>query len=56
MNLLGSTENKITRDKHFKTLPQLGITEVALVHCNIVTKIQQDSKLLYTFVNKSLTQ
>ena len=37
-------------------MPHLEITEVALVHCNIVDiDYQQDSRFLYTFVpNKSL--
>ena len=34
MKLLGSTENKITKDKN--GIPHLEITEVVLVHCNIV--------------------
>ena len=36
MNLLGQTQNKITKDKNGKNLPHLEIIEVALVHCNIV--------------------
>ena len=36
MKLLGSTENKITKDKSGETVPHLQITEVALVHCNFV--------------------
>ena len=36
MKLLGSTENKITKDKNSENVPHLEITEVALVHCNIV--------------------
>ena len=36
-------------------MPHLEITEVVLVHCNIVNNdYQQDSRVLYTFVpNKS---
>ena len=33
---LGSTENKIAEDKNGENLPHLEITEVVLVHCNIV--------------------
>ena len=47
MTLLGSTENKITKDKNGENVPNLEITEVVLVHCNIVNK---DSRVLYTFV------
>ena len=55
MKLLGSTENKITKDKNGENVPHLEITEVLLVHCNIVNNdYQQDSRVLYTFVpNKS---
>ena len=51
MKLLGRTENKITKDKNGENVPHLGITEVVLVHCNIVNNdYQQDSRVLYTFV------
>ena len=51
MKLLGSTENKITKDKNGENVPHLEITEVVLVHCNIVNNdYQQDSRVLYTFV------
>ena len=55
MKLLGSTKNKITKDKNGKNVPHLEITEVVLVHCNMVNNdYQQDSRVLYTFVpNKS---
>ena len=54
MKLVGSTENKITKDKNGENVPHLEITEV-LVHCNIVNNdYQQYSQVLYTFVpNKS---
>ena len=51
MKLLGSTENKITKDNNGENVPHLEITELVLVHCNIVNNgYQQDSKVLYTFV------
>ena len=51
MKLLGSTENKITKDKNGENVPHLEIIEVALVHCNIVNNdYQQDLRVLYTFV------
>ena len=51
MKLLGSTENKITKNKNGENVPHLEITEVVLVHCNIVNNdYQQDSRVLYTFV------
>ena len=36
IKLLGSTENKITKDKNGENVLHLEITEVVLVHCNIV--------------------
>ena len=51
MKLLGTTENKITKDKNGENVPHLKITEVVLVYCNIVNNhYQQDSRVLYTFV------
>ena len=51
MKLLGSTKNKITEDKNDENVPHFEITEVVLVHCNIVNNdYQQDSRVLYTFV------
>ena len=55
MKLLGSTENKITKDKNGEEMPHLEINEVVLVHGNIVNDdYQQDSKVLYTFVPNKL--
>ena len=56
MKLLGSTKNRITKDKNGENVPHLEITEVVLVHCSIVNNdYQQDSRVLYTFVpNKPL--
>ena len=51
MNLLGSTKNIITKDKTGKNAPHLEITEVVLVHFNIVNNdYQRNSRVLYTFV------
>ena len=51
MKLLGSTKSKITKDENCKNVPHLEITEVVLIHCNIVNNdYQQDSRVLYTFV------
>ena len=47
MKLLGNTENKIALNKNNKNVPYLEITEVALIHCNIVNNdYQQDSRVL----------
>ena len=55
MKLLGSNKNKITKDKNGENVPHLEITEVVLVHFNMVNNNHQhDSRVLYTFVpNKS---
>ena len=51
MELLGNTENKITKDKNGENMLNLEITEVVLVQCNIVNNdYQQNSRVLYTFV------
>ena len=58
MNLLKSTKSKITKDENGKNVPHLEITEVAVVHCNIVNNdYQQHSRVLYKYVcNKSFGQ
>ena len=51
IKLLGSTENKIIKDKNGENVPHLEFTEVVLVHCSIFNNnYQQDSRVLYTFV------
>ena len=50
MKLLGSTKNEITKDKNGENVPQLEITEVVLVHCNIVNNdCQHDSRVFIRF-------
>ena len=50
MKLLGSTKNKITKDKNSENVLHLEIKEVVLVHCNFVNNdYQQDSRILFTF-------
>ena len=58
MKLLGSNKSKITKNKNGENVPNLEITEVALVHCNIVNNDhQQDSRVFYIFIpNKSFGQ
>ena len=51
MKLLGSAKNKITEDKNSENVPHLEITEILLLHCNIVNNdYLQDSRVRYTFV------
>ena len=41
MKLLRSNKSKITKDKNGENLPNFEITEVILVHCNIVNNHYQ---------------
>ena len=51
MKLIGSTKNKITKDKSGENVPHFEVTEVLLVYCNITNNDhQEDSRVLYTFV------
>ena len=50
MKLFGITESKITKDKNSENIPHLEITELILIHCNLVNNnYQQNSRILYTF-------
>ena len=52
---LGSTERKITKDKRDNNVLPPEITEVVIVHCNIVNnRYQHDSRLLCTFIPNKL--
>ena len=56
--LFWSTESKTTRDKNGENVPHSEITEVVLVHCNVVNNDwQHDLRVLCTFVpNRSFGQ
>ena len=55
MKLRGSTESKITKDENGNNVPNIEITEVVLVHCNIVNNdYQEDSRVLYIFIPNKL--
>ena len=58
MKLLGSTKNKIKKDKNGENVLYLEINEVVLIHCNVVNNsYQQNSRVFYIFVpNKSFGQ
>ena len=51
MKLLGSTKRKITKNENGENVPNLEITQVALVNCNIVNndinQIQESSIHLF---------
>ena len=48
MKLLGSTENKIRKDKNGENISHLEITKVVLVHCNFVNNDYQQIQKSYT--------
>ena len=51
MKLLGSTKSKISKDKNGENEPHLEITEVVLVHPNMVNNdYQRDSRVLYSWI------
>ena len=58
VKLRASTKSKISKDKNNEIVPYLKITEVILIHCNVVNNsYQQNSRVLYTFIsNKSFNQ
>ena len=52
MKLLGSTKNKIIKNKNDKNVPNFEITKVVLVHCNFGNKdYRQDSSVSYAFIS-----
>ena len=50
IKLLGSTKNKITEDKSSENVPHLEITEVVLVHCNVVNNVINKIQEYYTLL------
>ena len=56
IKLLGSTKSKITKDENDENVPHLEITEVVLIHWNIVNNdYQQYSRALYKYATLSMT-
>ena len=55
MKLLGSTISKITKSENSENVPYLEITEVVLIHCNIINNnYERNIIVMYKFVtNKS---
>ena len=57
MKLLGSTKSKITEDENGKNVFYLEITEVVLIHCNVVNNsYRRNSRVLYNLflINRSI--
>ena len=49
MELLGSTKSKITKNQNGENVPYLEITEVVLIHCNVVNNsCRQKLRVLHT--------
>ena len=53
MNLIGSTKSKISKEEDGENMLYLKVTEVLLVHCNIVNNdYQQDSRVfLFNYIH-----
>ena len=43
MKLIGSTKSKITQNKNDENVPRLEITEVVLIHYNVVNNSYQQN-------------
>ena len=55
MKLVGGTKNNINKIENGENVPYLEITEVVLVHCNIVNNYyQQDLRVLHAFAPNKL--
>ena len=55
MKLLGSTKSKIIKNENGENVPCLEITEVVLIHCNVVNNsYQQFLTVFYTIVPSKL--
>ena len=46
MKLLESSKSKITEDENGENVPYLEISEVVLIHCNVVTNTYQQNSVL----------
>ena len=47
IKLLWSKESKITKDKNGEIVPHLEITEIVLIHCNIVNNDYHQDSIVY---------
>ena len=50
MKLLGSTKSKRKKDENGKNVPYLEITEVVLVHCNVVNNSSQQNSRVFVIL------
>ena len=50
MKLLGSTKSNMTKNKNGENVPNSEITQVVLVHSNIVNNNYQGSCIHYSFI------
>ena len=54
IKLLRSTKSKILRDKNGENVLHLEITEVVLIHCNIVNNEYQQESCIHLYIIKHL--
>ena len=54
MKLLGSTNSKITKDENGENVPYVEITEVVLIHYNVVNNSYQESCIHLFLTNRSV--
>ena len=47
IKLLGSTVNKINKDKNGENVPHLKVVELVLVHCNLVNNDSRFKNIVY---------
>ena len=50
MKLLGSTKCKITKYENGENVPDLEISEVVLIHCNVVNKFKIQESCIHLFL------
>ena len=52
IKLLGSTENKIAKDKNAENIPHLETTELVLLYCNIVSNDYHQDSRIYIYLSQ----
>ena len=54
MKLLDRNKSKITKDKNDENFAYLKITEIALIHVNVVNNSYQQNSRVYTFISNKV--
>ena len=55
LKLLGSTKSKITKDENGKNVHYIEITEVVLIHCNVVNNSYHQNSRVFTAQKKKFS-